>query len=291
MNSILKPLLAALLLTSGTALAGADHDHDHANDEQIYQQIRMEQNRFFRQMQEDILNGVPVDVASGQCKYISSIFQPPPLKVIALTFDDGPSSTLTPRTLDILRKYGIKATFFMKGSAARANPEVVRRIRNEGHLVASHSYSHPNFHAISTSDQTSQITSTEAILGDNMPSNFKLFRYPYGNSTCHANSLMKQRMGYRGIVGWHVDSCDWAYSGSGYVSAKSATICGVAPSNRANFTGHVIQEVERRRGGIVLFHEIHQRTVDSLDGIIGQLINRGYKFSNLNDPGFANSMN
>ena len=59
-----------------------------------------------------------------------------------LTFDDGPTSNVTPQILDILRKYNAKATFFQVGSLIEANPDMARRVYEEGHLVANHSYSH-----------------------------------------------------------------------------------------------------------------------------------------------------
>jgi peptidoglycan/xylan/chitin deacetylase (PgdA/CDA1 family) len=66
---------------------------------------------------------------------------------IAFTFDDGPDPGYTPRILDVLREQGVKATFFVVGRCADAHPELVLRIAREGHLVASHTYSHSNtFH-------------------------------------------------------------------------------------------------------------------------------------------------
>src|SRR6187399_1964741 len=63
---------------------------------------------------------------------------------IALTFDDGPSATLTPKLLDILAAHHIKATFFVLGEMVAEHPEIVARAVQEGHEIASHSWSHPN---------------------------------------------------------------------------------------------------------------------------------------------------
>ena len=65
-------------------------------------------------------------------------------KLVALTFDDGPSSTTTPRLLDILYEKDVEATFFMLGSAMGANPDIARRAEKENHIVASHTMYHQN---------------------------------------------------------------------------------------------------------------------------------------------------
>jgi peptidoglycan/xylan/chitin deacetylase (PgdA/CDA1 family) len=153
--------------------------------------------------------------------------------------------------------------------------------QQKGHIIASHSFSHPNFHTISTGEQTRQVIDTDTILARFMPSGQKFFRYPYGNSTCHANEVLR-REGYR-IVGWHVDSCDWAFARNGWVTLDQARICGVSPENRSDFVSHVVSSVVKRTGGILLFHDVHQITVRNLESIILRLTERGYSFVSLAD--------
>lgn len=284
---ILKSLIASLVLISNTTHAHEFDDIENQDAEiEMTEQIRSEQKEYFEELQENWMRGTWARPrAGGSCKYVSSIFSPPPAKTVVLTFDDGPSSSLTPLVLDILKKHGIKATFFMKGNAATSKMSIVKRVNAEGHIVANHSYSHPNFHTLSQGSQVSEFTTTDSILRSEMPASTKLFRYPYGNSTCSTNALA-QRQGYK-IVGWHVDSCDWAFSKNGYVTSKQAALCAVKPANTANFAGHVISEVRRLNGGIVLMHEVHQRTVYSLDEIIVRLKREGFTFTNLNDPKMA----
>ena len=64
-------------------------------------------------------------------------------KVIALTFDDGPDQTYTPQILDLLAEYDAKATFFVIGERAEKYPNLVRRLDDEGHEIANHTYTHP----------------------------------------------------------------------------------------------------------------------------------------------------
>jgi peptidoglycan-N-acetylglucosamine deacetylase len=65
-------------------------------------------------------------------------------KIVALTFDDGPSKTYTPQVLEVLKKYNVKATFFMCGAQAQYYPELVKQVSADGHEIANHSFSHPN---------------------------------------------------------------------------------------------------------------------------------------------------
>jgi peptidoglycan/xylan/chitin deacetylase (PgdA/CDA1 family) len=213
-----------------------------------------------------------------------------PKKIIALTFDDGPNETLTPKTLDILKKYNIKATFFTETRDVKTYPDIVKRALNEGHIIANHSVSHPNFHLLSVEDQTTQIGTSDEVIAPRANS-LKLFRYPYGNSTKVSNDLIRQAS-YAGIVGWHVDSCDWAYASkyykdNGRISDKQATTCGVVEANVSNYAAHVVSEVKRRNGGIVLMHDVHENTVNSLEKIITDLLDEKFVFSNLDNPVFA----
>ena len=138
-----------------------------------------------------------------QCRFESSMSTPPPAGKVALTFDDGPDASATETILAILRKYHIRATFFVIGNRADARPDLIRKVLDDGHLiVANHSWSHPDFHAISVPAQSEQFSRTDAAFGAGF--NPKFFRYPFGNSSCETNDLVHSR-GYR-IVGWHVDS-------------------------------------------------------------------------------------
>ena len=116
----------------------------------------------------------------------------------------------------------------------------------------------------------------------------KLFRYPYGNSTCETNRLLKTE-GYS-IVGWHVDSCDWAFDRTGKVNAREALECGVLPQYTDNFVEHVVSAVRAHNGGIVLLHEIHSNTVHQLDSVIERLKAEGFVFGALDEEAFASSL-
>ena len=223
----------------------------------------------------------------SQCRYESDIATPPPAHHIALTFDDGPEPVQTEYILEVLQQYGVPATFFMIGSQAQKHPELVRKVMAAGvHQVANHSWDHPNFHSIAPEQQSIEVAHTEDVLGSDMRKKF--FRYPYGNSTCETNALLHAR-GYE-IVGWHVDSCDWAFDKDGKVDFKEATSCGVLPQYRADFTGHVLSALRAHNGGVLLMHEIHPNTLKKLAEIVRTALAEGYVFDTVDSPAFQASL-
>jgi len=226
-------------------------------------------------------------VLEQTCKYESDISTKPPAKRVVLTFDDGPEPGQTEFILEVLKKYNISATFFMIGEKAQQHPELVEKVHSATHqMIGNHSWDHPNFHEISVTEQTAQVIRNEHTLaGDLEP---KLFRYPYGNSSCETNELVHSR-GYK-IVGWHIDSCDWAFEKNGTVDTKEAISCGVISQYRNDYVGHVVSAVRARNGGIILMHEIHPNTVKQLEEVIKQLLNDGFVFGTLLDEGFQQSL-
>lgn len=223
----------------------------------------------------------------ARCAYESDIPTAPPKKLVAFTFDDGPAPGHTEFILDTLKRHNIRAAFFMIGEQAQRHPELVARVASEGHhLIGNHSWNHPNFHSIDTDEQKLEVQKSEDVLLKNMGQ--RLFRYPYGNSSCETNELL-HHSGYK-IVGWHIDSCDWAFDKSGVVDAKEAAICGVLPQFHKDYVGHVLSTLRAHNGGIVLMHEIHPNTLQKLDAIITAAMADGFVFGSLDDPAFEHAM-
>src|SRR6059058_6205242 len=102
---------------------------------------------------------------------------------IAMTFDDGPSATLTPKLLDLLAARHIKATFFVIGENVAEHPEIVERTAREGHEIGNHSWSHPNLAKMSDDAVRSQIKRTEEAIIGAIGSRPVLLRPPYGSLT------------------------------------------------------------------------------------------------------------
>jgi peptidoglycan/xylan/chitin deacetylase (PgdA/CDA1 family) len=175
----------------------------------------------------------------------------------------------------------------MIGKKAQEYPELVAKVHAAGNqVIGNHSWDHPNFHDIDKAEQTAQVLRNETILASDLQP--KLFRYPYGNSTCETNELVRSR-GYK-IVGWHIDSCDWAFDKTGSVDIKEAISCGVLPHDYNDYVGHVISAARARNGGIILMHEIHPNTIKKLEEIIVQLRAEGFTFGSILDEDFQQSM-
>lgn len=174
-------------------------------------------------------------------------------KCVALTFDDGPSATLTPRLLDILEDEHAVATFFVVGQNVRAHPEIVRRAYEAGNEIGNHSWSHPNFFKLSSESVASQISKTDAAIKAAIGIMPRLVRPPYGNH----NARIDKAIGTRPIILWDIDTLDWKYR------------------NVAHVTNAAEEAVS---GQNILMHDIHASTVASVRGIIDDFKKRGYGF-------------
>lgn len=174
-------------------------------------------------------------------------------KVVALTFDDGPDGNTTPQALDILAKYKIKATFFVQGKNIAGNEAILKRMQSEGHEVGNHSWNHPILTQLSLEDAKKQITDTEDAIKSVLGKSTKLMRPPYGAiSDDIRNSLDLS------FIMWDVDSLDWK-------SKNEAAI---------------LTEIQHQTsdGAIILMHDIHQPSVNSLPKVIEYLQGQGYSF-------------
>lgn len=185
----------------------------------------------------------------------------PNSRYVALTFDDGPDDTYTPQILDILKSYGVKATFFFLGSHAEKYPDIVRRAVNEGHLVASHGYTHENF-ANLTPDQIRQnLRRSREILESLTGKKITFFRPPYAAINSRAVETIAAE-GYK-IVLWNVDSLDWRSL------PKETVLANVLP---ATTSGSII--LQHSAGGP---GEDLSGTVQALPEIITTLQRRGFE--------------
>lgn len=117
-----------------------------------------------------------------------------------LTFDDGPTPDVTEKVLDLLKMYDAKATFFCIGDKVKANPEIYKRIIDEGHAVGNHSIKHTKRHYCNSKSYLEEIRDASKIIDS------KLFRPPYGQIKPTQVSLLKDQFK---IVMWSVLSGDF----------------------------------------------------------------------------------
>lgn len=154
---------------------------------------------------------------------------------VALTFDDGPASPFTEQILDILRDRRVPATFFVCGQNVDRHPEIVRRIRAEGHTIGNHTYSHPFLYFRGREKIRQEIgrtqDSVERVIGERPG----LFRPPYGARWFGLYPVLRER-GMRAVL-WSDTGYDWKLDAAG---AARAVLSRVAP------------------GAVILLHDNHQ---------------------------------
>lgn len=119
-------------------------------------------------------------------------------KLIAITFDDGPHGTYTPKTLDILKEKGVHVTFFVQGVNLQSASQkaILKREFDEGHEIASHSYDHPDFKTLSSEQIAEQLQKTDNIVKEVTGQTPILFRPPYGRTINRFPSNLKKRSYY-----------------------------------------------------------------------------------------------
>src|SRR6202521_4519778 len=172
---------------------------------------------------------------------------------IALTTDDGPDPVYTPRILDIFRDHAVKATFFVVGGAAEQYPDIVVRMKKEGHDVGSHSYSHPYFHRLSWAGAIREIRMTRWVLDRILGEKCKLFRPPYGKLSLR--SLIPTWAAGQHVVMWNIDLKDYRAS-TGEVEAQL---------DRTSFSS----------GDIILYHGISAAALKALPSVIKAALDKG----------------
>lgn len=201
-----------------------------------------------------------------------------PQKIVALTFDDGPSSQYTPQILDVLKENNVHATFFVIGRNVIKHPELVKREVQEGHAIGNHTWSHPMLAPIESKKQLSkEISKTDSAIYMAAGVHTTLFRPPHGwCPPWMAKSI--ESMGYD-LINWSIDPKDWKHP-----------------------KAHIlIKRVENSRGknAIVLLHDGlelkndpgQENTVMALQEIVADFKAKGYEFVTIpqliNDPQFA----
>lgn len=128
-------------------------------------------------------------------------------KVVALTFDDGPDGTYTPKVLDLLKEQGLKACFFCIGDRVAAHPELVDRMIREGHLVGNHSMHHRWwFPLLPVRQMSRELRQTRELLEKQTGQKNDLFRPPFGVTNPTVARVVRQ-LHYQ-VVGWSIRSLD-----------------------------------------------------------------------------------
>lgn len=207
------------------------------------------------------------DIAAYQLE-LNNIYRHREDKVAYLTFDDGPTPSITPAILDILSKEGVKATFFVIGSNAERHPDLVGRIYQEGHGIGNHSYSHVFKHIYaSTQNYLDELAKTkqilQSILGEDKT--FMLTRFPGG-------SFGEKLAPFREAV-----------NKAGYLYVDWNCVNGDAETSKPQTVNQLIQRFKDTAKGmtslVILMHDAPKKdtTVQALPHIIRYLKSENYK--------------
>jgi len=176
---------------------------------------------------------------------------------IAITFDDGPHGTNTPRLLDMLKQRKIHATFFMVGQCVAEYPAIVKRMVAEGHEVANHSWSHPQLSSMTEASVREQLQRTHDAIIAACGVAPKTMRPPFGAFTARQRAWSHGEWGYKCIL-WDVDPLDWKVRNAEHV--KNEILKAAVP------------------GSIILAHDIHKSTIDAMPETLDGLLAKGFKF-------------
>ena len=172
---------------------------------------------------------------------------------VALTFDDGPSPRCTPQLLDGLRELGAKATFFVVGCQAVKDPDIVRRIADEGHQVGNHSYDHAALDRLTPAQALADLEKNDALLRELLGDGDYWVRPPYGLLTDDEAARLTVP-----LINWSVDTEDW----------------------RTKDCDKILDVIYRCTGDgdIVLLHDRYLNTVDAALKAVAHLQQQGYVF-------------
>ena len=174
-------------------------------------------------------------------------------KKIALTFDDGPDSEYTPMLLDGLAERNVKATFFVIGKQAEAQPEVMERLVKEGHLIGNHTYNHVDIQHMTASAAKEEILKANEIIAKYTGEEPCFLRPPFGSGS----SRLEKEIELIPVL-WTFDTMDWSCQ------------------NESRICSTVYREI--KENSIILMHDEYPTTVRAALSIIDKLQKDGYEF-------------
>ena len=206
------------------------------------------------QIDAPLMNEYIVDYRKGPVLIDAAL----PKGFIALTFDDGPHHKFTKEIFEILEAEKIKATFFSVGLKLEAKPEIVKLGIEKGHTYGSHSYDHSNLAKQSLRKAKKNIKKGIDVLENLSNQAHVFFRFPYGSK----NSRLKKYVKNYPLADffWSIDTEDWKLR------------------NPEELYNSVVNQINQKQSGIILFHDIQPQTRAILPSLIGNLKAAGYKF-------------
>lgn len=181
----------------------------------------------------------------------------PNKKVVAFTFDDGPSK-FTSRIVDLLKEYNSNATFFVLGNKVNIYEDSLKKLLINGNEIGNHSFNHKWLTHVSLDELLRQVNDTQDILFNTLGYTPTLFRPTYGS----VNDTIRNNIGLK-IVLWNIDTLDWKYKNSKRIASNSLS--------------------KIKDGDIILMHDTYEYTYNALKIMIPELIKNGFQLVTVSD--------
>ncbi len=241
-------------------------------------EIKLElKNYYAEKIGKQVIEVVAVDKAGNKTTKEATIYVSEPgiakTGVIYLTFDDGPGTSTTRELLDKLKKHNIKVSFFVTG---RGDRSLIKRACEEGHQMGIHTFTH-NYKDVYQSMESfyNDFNKVDQLIYQECGFHTKYYRFPGGSSNTvsrrYQKGIVSQIAKELTAKGYHY--YDWNISSGDATGGKRI---------RENLSRNVINGLRKDRPNVVLYHDIYQESVDSVDAVIEYAKNHGYIFDKLN---------
>lgn len=257
MNKNIKIILLSVLLFS-VVLIGIDKVY-----EAVSKDIQVNQKNAKRQA-ESSSRGQPLKESSAKNELTSvsstekEIEKPSNEKRVALTFDDGPNPKTTPEVLKTLDEYQVKATFFLLGTNAKSNPDIVKEIKKANHEIASHTNTHSDLTTLTPEQVKADIDKSDQAIKEITGEKPAYIRPPYGAVNKKVAEIIK-----RPLIQWSVDSNDWSLKNKEKIAERVKST--VYP------------------GSIILLHDIQEQSAQALPDILRFLKEENYELVTISE--------
>lgn len=181
-------------------------------------------------------------------------------KCVCLTFDEGYENGFTPQILDVLKEKNVSAVFFVTYDFAKDNPELIRRMIDEGHIVGNHTYRHYTMDEVSEEVAREEVMFLHDYIQKEFDYSMTMFRFPKGEFSEQALGIVNE-LGYKSVF-WSFAYADWDTKNQIDATKAFTTICE-----------------STHPGEIILLHAVSQTNADILPKVIDDIRHQGYEFT------------